>query len=371
MKFKIQQNTFYEGINNVQRAVSNKQTMPILTGIYIEAVKEKGLHLIATNLELGIECWISGEIENEGEIVLPANHLTNIVRELPQKEINIEVDTETFGAELKCANSEFNIKGFDPEEFPQLPEVNVPGKIKIQANKLKNLIDDVKFSISNDESQPALTGALMEMKENNIALISTNTYRLSYSKIKLNSDKINKQNDINKIIIPGDTLNELSKLLTNDEKEVEILINSNYTSFNFEKITVISRLIEGQFPNYEQVIPDECNTKITVDKNELQHATKRASLIARLDSNVISLSTEDNIMTINSIESEAGKAHEEVEINIDGPDQKINIDAGYLLDVLKIINTEQITINLIGPLNPLTIKKGNDYIYLIMPMRSE
>ena len=371
MKFTIEQEKFHEGINNVQRAVSSKNTMPILKGIYLEADQKKGLHLIATDLELGIETWISADIIEEGAIVLPSNYLSNIIRELPKEEINFKADLEKYQADIKCLTSEFNIKGYDPEEFPQLPEVNIPDKLNISAKKINKLLNEVKFSISNDESQPALTGALMEISENNLTMVATNTYRLAFSKINISSENIEKQDEISKIILPGNTLNELSRLLPDKEEPVEILINSNYSSFNFNNITVLSRLIEGQFPNYEQVIPDEYNTNITINKRELQQAVKRASLIARENSNVISLSTNDNILTIDSVDSETGKAHEEVEIETEGPEQNINVDADYLLDVFKIIETDKITINLIGPINPLTIKKDDNYIYLIMPIRPE
>ncbi|MFW5998420.1 MAG: DNA polymerase III subunit beta [Halanaerobiaceae bacterium] len=370
MKFTIEQNELNQGINNVQRAVAKKNTMPILKGIYLEAHEKKGLHLIATDLELGIECWIPADIIESGAIVLPANYLTSIIRELPNEKINFKVDLNNYQADIKCLSSEFNINGYDPDEFPQLPEVKNPQTLNINSSKFKQIINEVKFSISNDESQPALTGSLIEIKENNLTMVSTNTYRLAYSKTKL-EEKAIKSDELTKIILPGNTLNELSRLLPDKEKNVEILINSNYSRFCFNDINIISRLIEGKFPNYQQVIPEEYNTTITVNRRQLQHAVKRASLIARENSNIISLSTNSNILIINSLDSDAGKAHEEVEINKEGPEQNINIDAGYLLDIFSVLGTEKISINLIGPLNPLTIKQNNDYIYLIMPIRQE
>lgn len=369
MEFKINQKEFHNGINNVQRAVAKKNTMPILKGIYLEAHKKKGLHLIATDLELGIECWIPANIKQSGAIVVPASYLTNIIRELPEEEIYFKADLDKFQAEIKCLKSEFNIKGYNPEEFPQLPEVNNPQILNLKADKLNQIVKEIKFSISNDESQPALTGALMEINNNQLIMVSTNTYRLAFSKLDLNLDEID--NKIDKIIIPGNTLNELSRLLPDKDENVEILINSNYTSISFNEITIISRLIEGQFPNYKQVIPEEYNTTITLNKSELQSAVKRASLIARENSNIISLSTDSDILTINSLDSDAGKAHEEIEIKKEGPEQNINIDASYLLDVFKVLKNDEISINLIGPLNPLTIRQNDNYIYLIMPIRQD
>jgi len=369
MKFKIEQKDLYEGIQIVQKAVANKQTMPILTGIYLEAKKDKGLHLIGTDLELGIEHYINADIKEEGSIVIPANSFTQLVRELPKEKINFDVDLDNYQINLSCSNSKFNLKGYDPDEYPQLPEINVPENFTLATEDLKKLIREVEFSTSNDETQPALTGSLFNINENEIIMVSTNTYRLAYSRMETDFNFENKEEI--EIILPSKTLNELTRLL--DGEEVEIFVDSNYIKFNFQDITIISRLIEGKFPNYRQVMPDKYNTKVFVDKKPLQNAVKRASLIAKMDSNVLNLKIKDNKLIINSANSEQGYAHEEINIDVEGPDQKITIDAGYLLDVLKIIDDDKVTLELIGPLNPFTLKKvdNDNYIYLIMPVRSD
>ena len=369
MKFQIEQKDLYDGIQIVQKAVASKQTMPILTGIYLEAKKNKGLHLIGTDLELGIEHYIDADIKEEGSIVIPATSFTQLVRELPKEKIYFEVDKEHYQINLSCSNSEFDLKGYDPEEYPQLPEINVPENFKLATENLKKLIREVEFSTSNDETQPALTGALLNITENEIIMVSTNTYRLAFSKMKTNINFENKEEI--EIILPSKTLNELSRLL--EGEEVEIFVDSNYIKFKFDDITIISRLIEGKFPNYRQVMPDKYNTKLFVNKKDLQNAVKRASLIAKMDSNVLNLKTSDDKLIINSANSEQGYAHEEIKVDIEGPDQKITIDAGYLLDVLKIIDEKEVRLELIGPLNPFTLKKmdNENYIYLIMPVRSD
>ena len=241
--------------------------------------------------------------------------------------------------------------------------------MNIETDKLQKIIKEVEFSTATDETQPALTGALLAVdNENGITMVSTNTYRLAYSNINLTPDI----DESIKVILPGKTLNELNRLLEGENTEIEI--DSNYASFKFNDITVISRLIEGQFPNYQQVMPNQHNTRLTVDKNKLKKAVKRASLIARMDSNIISLKAKNERLIINSANSDTGHAHEEVAVDIEGPEQTINIDAGYLLDVLKIIDREEIILELIGPLNPLSLKKTDEnrsYIYLIMPVRSD
>lgn len=366
MLLNILQSSFYQGIQIVQRAVSSKSTLPILTGIYLEAKKDKGLRLIANNLEIGIEYWVKAETKEEGAIVLPATQLINIIRELPAAEIFFEADLEHYQVNLKCLNSEFNIKGYQADEFPQLPEVELQERFNFKTEDFKEMIEEVKFSVSTDQTQPSLTGGLMVIENEKINLVTTNTYRLAYSWFE-NDTNLEKAIEF---ILPGTSLNELSHLLE-DEGEVELIIGGNYVRFNFNEVVLISRLIEGKFPNYRQVLPGEYKTRVKVDREELLKAVRRVALIARLDSNVISIEANKDEMHIKSVNSEFGDAHEILEIEIEGPEQKIDIDASYLVDVLKILKDEVVIMEFIGPVNPLTVKKSTkeDYIYLIMPVR--
>ena len=366
MNFTIKKKDFYQGLNITTRACASSNTMPILKGILIEASKEKGIHLMGTDLEIGIENWVPAEVESEGKIVLPSNHLKNIIRELPDEEIIFKANLDNYKSEIRCLNSQFEINGFNPEEYPQLPDVNIPTKLEIPATKLNKIITEVEFSTSNDQTKPVLTGALMVIEDKQIKMVSTNKYRLAYSKVDNNNDIEEKIN----IILPGSTIKEISNLL-NDEGTVKMKVNENYASFEFNDIIVVSRLIEGKFPNFEQVIPDEKNTTVTVNKDYLNSAVKRASLIARLDSNIVSLKTQDNKIVIESEDSDSGSAHEEIPIQLDGDNHKISVDASYLLDVLKVIDDEKVKLDLIGSLNPLVVKKekSDDYVYLIMPIR--
>ncbi len=367
MNLTINQKEFYNGIQIVQRAVSSKSTLPILKGIYLEAKKDKGIKLIANNLEIGIEYWVNADIIEEGSIVLPATELSNVIRELPSANISFNVDTDHYQVKIKCLNSNFTLKGYQADEFPQLPEVEDALKINLSSDKFNRMIEEVKFSTSTDQTQPALTGGLLVLSHENINLVTTNTYRLAYSKMN-NKNTLKKEI---KSILPGTTLNELNHLIVNEDENIELLLNDSYIRFTFNDIIFISRLIEGQFPNYKQVLPDKFNSQIKIDRIELLNAVKRASLIARLDSNVISIKITGDEMTITSTSTEYGNAHEVIEVKLEGPEQSIDIDASYLTDVLKILKDEVITLEMIGPLNPLTVKKesNNDYIYLIMPVR--
>ena len=250
-----------------------------------------------------------------------------------------------------------------------MPQVEESAKFTLPSSKFKEMIKKVRISTSKDETQPALTGALFEVEAEKVKMVSTNTYRLSYIEAPLQTSV----NEKIAVILPGSTLQELNNLLE-DEGSVEIEVDSNYARFNFAGIEVISRLIEGKFPNYELVIPDESNSKFSADLSQLHGAVKRASLIAKLDANIITLQADDGLMEINSAEGSSGYAHEEVKIDIEGPEQKINIDAGYFIDVLKVLDSDEINIEMIGPLNPLVVnsqKDGDKFIYLIMPVRSQ
>jgi DNA polymerase-3 subunit beta len=368
LQFSINQKDLYQALNIVRRAVAKNQTLAILTGIYLK-VNNNTLILKSTDLELGIEYKIEIEATEDGAIVLPANQFLNIIRELPSEKIKMSLNVDKWQLEIRCGNSLFKINGYDPDEFPSLPTVEASAKFNLPAVKFKEMIEKVRISTSKDETQPALTGALFEVNPDEVRMVSTNTYRLSYINAALKtavSEKV-------EVILPGSTLQELSNLL-DDEGSVEIEVDNNYASFNFAGIEVISRLIEGKFPNYELVIPDEFNSNFTADLSNLHSAVKRVSLIARLDANIISINAKPDLMEINSTEGSSGYAHEEVEIELTGPEQKINIDAGYFIDVLKVLKSDDINIEMIGPLNPLVVKSEDDmgkFIYLIMPVRSQ
>ncbi|ADO76163.1 DNA polymerase III subunit beta [Halanaerobium praevalens] len=369
MKFSINQKELYKALNIVRRAVAKNQTLPILTGIFL-SLDNNILTLKSTDLELGIKYDLKVEGQVNGSIVLPATQFLNIIRELPNQKIEIDLNKDKWQLEIKCLNSLFKINGFDPDEFPNLPKVEDSANFSLPAKKFKEMIKKVRISTSKDETQPALTGAFFEVETEKVKMVSTNTYRLSYIEAPLKTSVAEKI----AVILPGSTLQELNNLLEADES-VEIEVDNNYARFTFAGIEVISRLIEGKFPNYELVIPDESNSKFSADLSQLHGAVKRASLIAKLDANIITLLAEDGLMEINSAEGSSGYAHEELKIEIEGPKQKINIDAGYFIDVLKVLDAEEINIEMIGPLNPLVVKSqseaGDKFIYLIMPVRSQ
>ena len=367
MKLKVQQEDLYQGIQTANKAVSSKTTLPILSGLLIET-QENQIKLVGTDLEIGIECFVEAEIISEGSIVLPAKYLTSIIRELPKEEIILTSEESNNTAQIKCGSSQFNIHGSPTDEFPLLPEVESGVNFALSQKKLKEIINQIEFAVSDDESKPFLNGGLMIIEDKNIKVAATDTYRLAYREDELEVEGL----ELDEIIIPRKTLSELNKLLSDGDDEVKISITENQALFNFSGISIVSRLIEGQFPNYKQVIPDQNNTTARVNKDRLFSATKRAALLAKQDSNIIKINLKSDKLIITANTPEVGQAYEEVPIDLEGEETEIAFNAQYLIDCLKVISDEEVNLELSGSLSPGVIKNTSEYkyTYVIMPVRS-
>ncbi|MFW5962242.1 MAG: DNA polymerase III subunit beta [bacterium] len=371
IKFKGEQKEIKRGLEIVTKALSKKEVLPITKGVYVK-VEDNKMDLMCNNLEISIEKQIAVEVEKGGAFVAPGQSFYNIIRELPSGEVNISVN-DNKEINITAQNSDFTLKGFDAKEFPQTPEVEAESQITVPTELLLEKINKVVFAASNDETQPALNGVLFEIGQKQITLVATNTYRLAYAKAKIEAN-----NDIDKEIskiIPQDTMKGLSKVIDNEEK-ITINVGESYISFtanNQGRLRFTSRIIEGNFPNYKQVIPQNKNISVKVDKVSFQQAVKRAYLIAKQDSGVGSLKcdTEKEKLFLNSTQ-DSGSVHEEIAMNdFKGDTVNIDFDLSYIEQALKTITKENINIELIGPINPLVIKEedNDDYFYLVMPVR--
>lgn len=369
MKFTIPQKKFLEGIQTVQRAISNKNTLPILAGILIKA-EDTQLKLVATDLEIGIECFIDAEVITKGELVLPANHLSSIVRELPSQNVEVNCNLQTRSAEIICGHSRFTINSFPADDFPILPKIQEGTQFTVSQLLLKEVIEQVKIATSNDETQPFLNGALLKIVNDELNMASTNSYRLAHRQAKMKLG-ISEQLEV---IIPNKTLDEMARLLDSaPESKVNIQVTMNQILFGMENITVLSRLIEGRFPNYEPVIPKNSNTFIKLDRKELLQAGKRVSLIAVSNSNIIKAILDNGLLILESADSEIGQAHEELTISMEGPEVEISFNAGYLMDGLKVIDSDEVELCFGGKLSPFILRpvdKDINYTYVISPIRS-
>jgi len=365
MKIEVNQKEFHQCINTVRKGVSTKTTLPILSGILLKTEGDQ-LKLIGTDLEIGIESFVDANIIEGGEIVLPANYFGNIIKELPNDMVRMEVNQSNNTAFIKCGHSKFNINGFAADEFPTLPEIESGYSFSIAQSKFKDIINQVEFAISQDESKPFLNGGLLLLEEGEIKLVATDTYRLSYCHSPLEDQEVKLES-----IIPAKTIKELSRLLDHSEEELEIIITDNQILFSFSGIIMISRLIEGQFPNYKYVIPNKSSIQAKADKENLLRAIKRAALLARQDANIIKLNFAQDELVITANAPEVGQAFERVGISLSGDETEIAFNANYLIDALKAVDNEEVTLELSGPLAPGVVKsQSGDYICVIMPVRS-
>lgn len=367
MKFIIEQKLFYGIIQDVQRAMATHTTVSNLTGILVIA-KDNKLIVAATDLEIRIESETDCEILKEGKIVLPGVSFSSIIRELPQGEITFTLD-EFFNAQIDCFNSHYTIKGYDPEEYPTLPEIKSDFTVNISQALFKRMVDEVKFAASNDENQPFLHGALLTIaKSGKIELAATNLYRLALREIVV-TNTFDFEEDI-KIIIPLKTLNELSRLLTK-EGEVQIKLGGNHLFFSFSNLLILSRLKEGQFPGYRLIIPANFNSICTINRDNLLNAVRRASLLADKDTNTINFSFEKQELELTNRGTKMGHACEIIPCQLEGPEVDIAFTADYVVDVLRVIASDLVTISIVDARNACIIRDAQDpdYTYLLMPMQ--
>lgn len=363
MQFSCDQKTLLNSINIVQKAVSAKTTLPILKGIYIETVGHQ-LKLVATDLEIGIEHVIDANIKKEGSVVIDARLFSEIIRKLPDAEVHVSLQ-EDHQLYIKCENSEFNILSYNSEDFPELPEIQDDDTYEISQDLFKSMIRQTVFATSQDESRPVLTGVLIEIEDDYLNMVALDGYRLALRKGKIQSSVDNK------VIIPAKTLHEINRIMTEKEENISIHLSQNHALFNIDDVKIITRLLEGDFINYKQILPKEYKTKVKVKTKSLLDSIERASLVAREGkNNLVKLTIFENKMEITS-NSELGKVFEEIFVELEGEKIQIAFNAKYFIDALKIVEDEEIYLEFTTNLSPGILKPVSSdlYTYLILPVR--
>ena len=363
MIFICEKRKLQEGISIVQKAITGKSTMSILEGIYINANKN-GLTLIGSDIDVSIETKVDADVLEEGSIVIDAKIFGEIIRKLPNSDIKIEtMDNDT--VQITCEKSVFNVVYMKSDEFPELPSLNENKKIEVPQNILKNMIKCTSFATAQDETRPILQGILFEVKNRSLNLVALDGYRLAIKSEYLDSDF-----DI-EIVIPGKTLNEVSKILEDVNELVEITFTNNHILFNLNKTRIISRLLEGKFVNYKSLLPEEHKLSVTVNKQNLQNGIERASLMAKDgNNNLVKLEVQDEALVITS-NSQLGKVREEVGINLQGEKIQIAFNSRYLIDVLKNFEEDEVVMEMTSSVSPCIIKakEADNYKYLVLPVR--
>lgn len=366
MKITATKDNLLFGTSAVQKAVSAKSALPVLSCIKIEA-KENQLYFSATDLEIGIQCHIPAEVLEEGIAIVPARHFAEIVRRLPDTAIELQLtgDNELL---IKYEESQLSIRGM-ANDFPEMPEVLEGQELQINAAVLRQMIKQTTFAAGADEGRPLFTGVLCEFEKQTLRMISTDTHRLALRQGEL-------ENIIEKegaCIVPAKILNELARLIQEDEENCLIHVARNLVSFKVANILIISRLLEGQFPNYRQVIPEKYSSKIRSRSRRFQEAVERISLFTALNdnSNTLHIKIEQSNMLISS-QSEIGNGYEQLTIESEGDAVNIAFNAKYLLDAFKAMDAETISLEFTGPLSPCIIRpaESDNFLCLLLPVRT-
>ncbi len=365
MKLTFKKDDLLSGINIVLKAVSSKTTMPILECILIDASADQ-IKLTGNDMELGIETVVEGTIDEKGKIALEAKLFSEIIRKLSGGEapVTIVVD-DNYTTTITCESSVFHIQGKDGEEFSYLPYIEKDHHISLSQFTLKEVIRQTLFSISVNDSNKMMTGELFQVTGSQLKVVSLDGHRMSIRKITLKDT----YDDI-KVIVPGKTLNEISKILNGDnESEVLIYFSKNHILFEFDSTTVVSRLIEGEYFRIEQMLSSDYETKVSINKRDFLDNIDRATIFVREnDKKPIILNITENTMEL-KMNSSFGSMNSQVPIRKAGKDIMIGFNPKFLMDALRIIDDEEVDLYMMNPKSPCFIKDSDEnYIYLILPV---
>ena len=372
MKLSCLQENLNRGLAIVQRAVATRSTLPI-TGNILLSAEQSRLKLAATNLEMAISCWIGAKVEEEGSITIPARLLTEFVASLPPEKVDISLAPATKTLSLKCARFEARISGIDAADFPPIPTVDSDVATRIESEVLRQAIKQVVFAAAVEESRPVLTGVDATFEGKQLTLAAADGFRLAVYKLPLQSAV----STTAEVIIPARTLAEVERLATDDEP-VEIMVNTNKSQvlFKMKSAELVSQLVQGTFPKYQQLIPQSFTTKVTVDVAQFLRATKTAAIFARDGSGIVRLiigaapEGTPGKLTISARSEEIGDDTGEIDAATAGPDAKIAFNGKYLTDALSVLKESQVALEVTTPSSPGVLRPvGSDkYVHVVMPM---
>ncbi len=363
MKIICSKANLLKGVNIVSKAVPTRTTMAILECILIDASAGE-IKLTANDMEIGIETIIDGDIIERGIIALDAKIFSEIVRKLPDNDVTIETDA-TFKTVITCEKAKFNIIGKSGEDFSYIPVIPRNEPVIISQFTLKEVIRQTIFSIADNDNNKLMTGELFEINDNRLKVVSLDGHRISIRNIELKESYEHK-----KVVVPGKTLMEISKIIPGSvEDDVQIFITDNHIIFEFERTTVVSRLIEGEYFRIDQMLSTDYETKIVINKRELLDCIDRATLLIKEgDKKPIIMNVTDGNMEL-KINSFVGSMNEDIEIDKEGRDILIGFNPKFFIDALRVIDEERITLYMVNPKAPCFIRDENEsFIYLILPV---
>lgn len=361
MKFRVEKNSLIVAIQTVQNVITTKSALPILSNILIET-QQDGVKLTATDLDIGITCLIPVDVQEQGAVTIPAKRFSDIVKEFPVDLVNITSKKNNLVI-IDSDLCQFKIMGLAKEEFPKLPEFKDKKVVKIKQAVLKEMLGLTSFAVSFDETRYILNGILFKINKGVLTLVSTDGKRLAIVERKLEFDP---GVDLN-IIVPIKTIHELNRNLKEDG-ELSLVVGSNQALFDLGVVAMVSRLIEGEFPDYKQVIPAASENKMRIGRSQFLLAIKRAALLATPDYQAVKLEVFKNKLVISKSTPDVGEFHEELGAEYQGKELVIGFNPVYLMDVLKNLNDESIGLELIDGEKPGVIRIAG-YIYIVLPMR--
>jgi len=370
MELVCKKENLIRGLQIVETAISTRTTLPVLSNFLMET-EDKKIKLISTNLEIGVQCYIEGKIISSGSVTIPAKRFINIIKELPDGEnIQIKIDEKT-QIDIKCGKSHFLLMGMPKEDYPILPEFKEEKAVSIDTETIKGMIKKTIFAVSTDETRYALTGIYFIIEDGKITFVSTNGRMLAYIWRGGINEKTSRH-----AIIPAKTINELIHILSLEDgsnPDMKLQIAENQMSFKVKDITLISRLIDETFPNYEQVIPRNNEIKVTINKKNLLSATKQVFLLTQDKGGAVKFSFNKNLLRLSASVQGIGSGEVDLDLDFAGPEFEIAFNAGYVVEILKNMSEENVVFEMNGALDSTLIRAAGDtdgnYLCVISPMR--
>ena len=363
MKIISSKELLVNAINIVQKAVSTKNNVTLLDGILLEAGKI--FKMTGNDLEIGIECIVPADIRKEGSIVINSKIFGDIIKKMPDSDIMIEL-IDNNDVLIESENSHFKIKGNSSDDYPLIPEIEAERSFKLSQKIAKDMIRQTIFSVGDDENREILTGSLIESDEDKLVFVAIDGHRMAMRKTYNGV-----QNTNFRVVVPGKTLNEISKILDAEDSEIEIFTSKNQILFKIDNCKVMSRLLEGEYLNYKSIIPDENETKIRLKTKELLSSMERAALISINEKKYpVRFDIEDDILVISS-STEIGNVRDEISIDVEGKNMTIGFNPKYFLEELRVIDDEVVDIYFNSDIGPCTIKpiETDEFAYMILPVR--
>jgi DNA polymerase-3 subunit beta len=374
MKVSCLQENLKRGLSTVGHAVAPKSTLPVLSNILLTTDNGR-LRLQATNLEIGITCWIGAKIEQDGAVTIPAKLLSDFVNTLPNDAVTLSLDERTQTVHLQCAQSQANIKGIEAEEFPAIPTIDTDTPtVTVPSDLLRSAIEQTAFAAATDDTRPVLAGVLLKLQDNTATLAATDGFRLAVKTIELPEPSKTAQ----EVIVPGRALQEVARIAADSDDPVEITItpNGGQVLFHTANVDLVSRLIDGKFVDYQRVIPKQYATRAVMDRATLLRATRQASVFATSSANIAKLSLQGGgefgpgMMTLSANAAEVGDNKTELQGQINGEGGQLALNAKYLQDALNAVPTPQVAFEMQTPSSPGVFRPVGDdsLLVIVMPM---